>query len=136
MGTCYYSVEVTAIMACPLFLPGTPLPASPLSDLYGGECAAEVGALIPVDVLRQCCNAGYARDSCRRAAQSDADAFRFLIKARRDGAVDVAWSSERDHHPVAVGTLAVDCNGGTTETGPLERQARAFASAYLRQIGG
>jgi len=133
-------------MACPLFLPGTPLPASPLaplSDLCGGECAAETGVLISVDVLRQCCNAGYARDSCRRAAQSDADAFRFQIKAHRDGVVDVAWSSERDHHPVAVGTLAVNCktSGAAAvctreDSGPLERQARAYAAAYLRKIGG
>jgi hypothetical protein len=121
-------------MACPLFLPASPL--TPLSDLYGGECAAEAGALIPVDTLRQCCNAGYARESCKRAAQSDADAFRFLIKANRDGVVDVAWSSERNHHPVAVGTLIVDCRNATSNAGPLERQARVHAAAYLRQIGG
>ena len=120
-------------MACPLFLPASPL--TDFEDLYGGECSGEAGALIPVDILRQCCNAGYARDSCRRAAQSDADAFRFLIKANRDGVVNVAWSSERNHHPVAVGTLAVDCNQDTTEAKPLERQARTCAVAYLRQIG-
>jgi hypothetical protein len=120
-------------MACPLFVPASPL--TPLSDLYGGECAAGVGALIPIDTLRQCCNAGYARDSCQRAAQSDADAFRFLIKANRDGIVDVAWSSERNHHPVAVGTLVVDCKAGAAPTEPLERQARVHAAAYLRQIG-
>ena len=45
----------------------------------------------------------------QHAAQSDADAFRFLIKSNRDGVVEVAWSSERNHHPVAVGTLTVDC---------------------------
>jgi hypothetical protein len=123
-------------MACPLFVPASPLTGfTDLSDLYSGECAAEVGALIPMDVLRQCCNTGYARDTCQRAAQSDVDAFRFLVKANRDGVVDVAWSSERNHHPVAVGTLAVDCKTGTTQTGPLERQARACAAAYLRQIG-
>jgi len=114
------------------------MPASPLSgftDLYGGECAVEAGALVPVDVLRQCCNAGYARGSCQRAAQSDADVFRFAIKANRDGVVDVAWSSERNHHPVAVGTLAVDYRTDATDAGPLERQARVYATAYLRQIG-
>jgi hypothetical protein len=114
-------------------MPASPL--TPLSDLYGGECAAEVGALIPTDILRQCCNSGYARDTCPRAAQSDADAFRFLVKANRNGVIDVAWSSERNHHPVAVGTLVVDCKTCTTQTGPLERQARAYAVAYLRQIG-
>jgi hypothetical protein len=131
VGTCYYSVEAFVIMACPLFLPSSPL--TPLSDLYGGECAAEA-VVLTFDTLL-CCNAGYARDSCRRAAQSDADAFRFLIKANRDGVVDVAWSSERDHHPVAVGTLAVDCRTDTMPAGPLERQARACAAAYFRQVG-
>jgi hypothetical protein len=124
-------------MACPLFLPASPL--TPLEDLYGGECAAAAGVFIPVvipdAVLRRCCNAGYARGSCQRAAQTDADAFRFLIKANRDGVVDVAWSSERNHHPVAVGTLTVDCRTPTTQTEPLELQARACAAAYLRQIG-
>jgi hypothetical protein len=120
-------------MACPLFLPASAL--TPLSELYGGECAAEAGALVPVDVLRQCCNTGYARGSCERAAQSDADAFRFLIKANRGGVVDVAWTSERDHHPVAVGTLAVDWRASSTEERPLERQARVYATAYFAQIG-
>lgn len=101
--------------------------------MYGGECAAEA-VVLSFDTL-VCCNAGYARGSCERAAQSNADALRFLIKANRDGVVDVAWSSERNHHPVAVGTLAVDCGSAATETTPLERQARAYASAYLRQIG-
>jgi hypothetical protein len=120
-------------MACPLFLPASPL--TPLEDLYGGECAAAAGVFIAVDVLRRCCNAGYARGSCQRAAQTDADAFRFLIKANRDGVVDVAWSSERNHHPVAVGILTVDCRMDTTQTEPLELQARACAAAYLKQIG-
>lgn len=131
VDTCYYSVEAFAIMACPLFLPASPL--TPLSDLHSGECAAEAVAL-SFDTLL-CCNAGYARGSCKRAAQSEADAFRFLVKANHDGVVDVAWSSERNHHPVAVGTLAVDCKAVTAETGPLERQARVFANAYLRQSG-
>jgi hypothetical protein len=115
-------------MACPLFLP-----ALPLGDLYSGECAAQAGTPVPVDVLRRCCNAGYARGSCVRAAQADADAFRFLIKANRDGVIDVAWSSERNHHPVAVGSLAVNPAAAATSE-PLERQARAYVAGYLRQI--
>ncbi len=118
-------------MACPFFLPSSPLAG--LSDLHGGECAAEAGALIPVDLLRSCCNSGYARACCSRAAQSDADAFRFLIKANRDGVIDVAWSSERNHHPVAVGSLAVNPAAAATSE-PLERQARAYVAGYLRQI--
>jgi hypothetical protein len=117
-------------MACPLFLP-----ALPLGDLYSGECAAQAGTPVPVDVLRRCCNAGYARGSCAWAAQADADAFRFLIKAKRGGVVDVAWSSERNHHPLAVGTLPVNCSVDTGKSSPLELQARVFAAEYLRHTG-
>jgi hypothetical protein len=116
-------------MPCPLFLPASPLTG--FTDLHGGECASQPGALIPVDTLRRCCNAGYARATCVHAAQSDADAFRFLIKSNCDGVVGVAWSIERDHHPVAVGTLVITNTVGTE--GPLERQARAYVQAYFRQ---
>jgi hypothetical protein len=119
-------------MPCPLFLPASPLTG--FKSLHGGECAAQPGASIPVDTLRRCCNTGYARAACGHAAQSDADAFRFLIKSNRDGVVGVAWSIERDHHPVAVGTLAVGTQRMTDAAeGPLERQARACAAAYFRQ---
>jgi hypothetical protein len=125
-------------MACPLFLPSSRLPgfaaeASSFGDFYGGECKAQPAALIPVDTLRRCCNAGYARAACEHAAQADADAFRFLIKSDRDGVVGVAWSSERNHHPVAVGTLLVSGPGSSVD--PLERQARACAATYIRHKG-
>jgi len=120
-------------MACPLFLPDTQ--SAPLTDLYGGECAADPGASIAEGLL-QGCNQGYARGTCCRAAQSDADAFRFIIRAHRDNVIDVAWSSERDHHPVAGGMLSVSsAAAGENETEPLERQARIWADAYIRQIG-
>lgn len=116
-------------MPCPLFLPAAPLAG--FTDLHGGECAAQPDTLIPVDTLRSCCNAGYARAKCGHAAQSDADAFQFLIKSNSNGVVGVAWSSERNHHPVAVGTLFV--TGSAAAEGPLERQARACVQTYLRQ---
>ncbi len=115
-------------MACPLFLPANP---APLSDLYSGECAAEPGQAVTEDLLPSC-NHGYARATCGRAAQLDADAFRFLIRADHGGTIDVAWSSERDHHPVAVGTLGISV-AGPVEREPLERQARACVEAYLHQ---
>ena len=127
-------------MACPLFLPASPLTgfapeAMPLGDLYGGECAGAADALIPgvipIDTLRCCCNVGYARGRCERAKQSDADAVRFLIKANRDGAVEVAWAIERNHHPMAVGTM--NFTEATMPAGPLERQAAAYVAAYIRQ---
>src|SRR5579863_8150105 len=93
-------------MPCPLFLPASPLTG--FTNLDGGECAAQPDTLIPVDTLRRCCNAGYARAACAHAAQSDADAFQFLIKSNSDRVAAVAWSIERNHHPVAVGTMAVE----------------------------
>lgn len=117
-------------MACPLFLPASPL--DDFRDLYGGTCAADRSTSIPADTLRDCCNFGYARGVCERAGQSNADAFRFAIKANRDGLVEVAWSSERNHHPVAVGMLTVN---SAAPDEPLERQAHVYAMAYLRQIG-
>ncbi len=120
-------------MACPLFLPISPL--ANFDDIYTGECAAQAGVSIPIDTLRRCCNAGYARKVCAHAAQVEADAFHFLIRANRDGVVTVAWSSERDHHPLGVGTFVItgDAQAGCAQVNdPLERQARACAAAYSR----
>ena len=116
---------------CPLFLPGAPIP---LSGIFDGECASDTPNPIPAEVLRECCNRGYARESCSKAACVETDAARFLVRSDRDGWIEVAWATERNHHPVAVGTLRL-ATEGPAETEPLERQARAFASAYRRQKG-
>jgi hypothetical protein len=113
-------------MACPLFLP-----RSSRGDYYEGECAAQRDAQISVDTLRRCCNAGYARAVCKHAGQSNADAFRFLIRSHEAGVVAVAWSSESNHHPVAVGTILV--NGAPAGDDPLERQAHACAETWFRR---
>jgi hypothetical protein len=118
-------------MACPFFLPVSPLAG--FSDSYNGECAGAAGSPIPADMLGTFCNNGYARGICPHAAASDSDAFRFNIKSHREGMIEVAWSSERNHHPVAVGRLAVAPQVAANT--PLERQAHTFAAAYLRQIG-
>lgn len=106
---------------CPLFLPDTQ------------ACEAQPGAVIPGDMIRRCCNQGYAREECPPAATSPADAARYLIKSDRNGVIEVAWSLERDHHPVAVGTIAIAVSNAPATT--LERQAYALASEYLRRTG-
>jgi hypothetical protein len=111
-------------MACPLFLPS----ASP-GDYYAGECAAGVGEPIPAGTLRHCCNKGYARGVCARAMQAEGDAIQFVVKAHRGDAIELGWSLERNHHPLAVGSMAMPL----TPVTPLEVQAHAFGSAYLRQ---
>lgn len=105
----------------------------PLGNSYGGECSANPGALIPIDTLRSCCNLGYARGTCERAAQSEADAARFMIKSDSGSSVLVAWAMERNHHPVAVGTLMFPLEGECQT--PVERQARAYVDSYLRSKG-
>src|SRR5580698_6290297 len=104
-------------MACPLFIPKSPLGelvtiATPLGDLYGGNCAAAPAAVIEPETLRRYCNFGYARGHCERAAESDADAVRLLVRAERGGFVEIAWAVERNHHPVAVGNIEIAMAGG------------------------
>ena len=118
-------------MACPFFLPDSPLTG--LSDNYTGRCAAGDPSPIASELLESGCNQGYARGTCARAAQSDSDVFRFLVKAHCKGAVEVAWSSERNHHPVAVGSMLLDQTAAPES--PLERQAWTWAQTFLRHIG-
>ena|SRR3569833_2327473 len=132
-------------MACPLFIPslapGDPATASaPLGDLYAGRCAASPDAEIEPDTLRRCCNPGYARRHCNRAAQAESDAVRVLVCADDGRFVQVAWAIERDHHPVAVGRETVEVVAGeaTPPGSPtaLAAQVRACAASYARQTHG
>ena len=125
-------------MPCPLFIPVSPLGelnpgATPLGDLFGGMCAAEKHYEIPTEILRCCCNFGYARERCALAAQSEADSSCFVISKIENTTVQVRWSLERDHHPLAVGELEVTAKmkAGT----PIEAQAHAYASVYRRRRG-
>ncbi len=136
MRTCYYT---DIRMACPLFVPEAPLGAvspesAPLGDLFAGRCSADPAAAISSETLRRCCNRGYARTACERASLAEADAHRFLVKADDGHSVTVAWSSERDHLPLATG-YAVVRNESTAATDPLAAQARACATAYRRFSG-
>ncbi len=111
-------------MGCPLFLP-----SSALRDNSGfdGGCASDPGVVIPAETLASCCNRGYARALCLRAEHIVPDAFRFLVKSCSFAGVEIAWSSERDHHPLEVGTLFLS-GAMTGGEAPLERQAKACAA--------
>lgn len=109
----------------------------PLTGLFAGECAACPGALVPMDRLRNCCNPGHARTSCPHAATIEPDAAQFLVRSDRDGVIEIAWAIEKNHHPVAVGTLQISTAPQSPPLAgpPLQHQARAFAANYLRQKG-
>jgi hypothetical protein len=117
-------------MPCPLFLPDSQIP---LTGIFSGGCSADPGSAIPEDKLARCCNAGYARESCPHAAAIDVDAFRLLVRADDGASVEIAWASETNHHPVALGTMSVP--RVMIPSSPLEHQARAYAEAYLRHTG-
>jgi hypothetical protein len=118
-------------MPCPLFLPGTPLP---LSDFFGGTCAADPSEELTTDKLAKCCNPGYARSRCQKAATAEADSYRFLVRSDDGASIEVAWASERNHHPLAVGVFRIDRNL-PPPNGALEHQARACAASYLHRTG-
>ena len=131
-------------MSCPLFMPSSPLGElvsipTPLGDLYDGHCAADPTAVIAPEMLRHHCNFGHARGLCERAITSEADAARFLVKSDSGSLVEIAWAVERNHHPIATGTIeiAVDPTGLLAKkpaaTEPLEWQAHACAASYLRR---
>jgi hypothetical protein len=103
--------------------------------VHTGSCAAAPDAAISTDTLRRCCNNGYGRNECARAAASEADAFRFLIRSDHGSVIEVAWAQERDHHPFGVG--AAQYSPAMSESAePLKRQIAAFVACYLRQNGG
>lgn len=86
------------------------------------------------EMLTRACNPGHARSLCVHAAAAQADSLRFLVRSDDGRFVEVAWAEERNHHPVAVGTLQVARTDFVAAT-PLEHQARACAAGYLRQTG-
>jgi hypothetical protein len=63
----------------------------------------------------------------------EADAVQFLIRSHQEGVIEVAWSLERNHHPVAIGVIAIA--PGCVAQSTLECQAHALASEYLRKTG-
>ncbi|MCU1326346.1 MAG: hypothetical protein JWN34_1716 [Bryobacterales bacterium] len=121
-------------MPCPLFVPETVIAGStaafPLGAVFHGSCAAHV---VADDGLLQRCNTGYARQVCPQAAEIQTDAVRFRIRGHAAGVIEIAWSTERDHHPVAVGVLSLE--KATDKPGTLEQQARACAGVYLQNTG-
>ncbi len=124
-------------MACPYFRPerrlGAPRTIVPLGDLWAGACLAEDAAVEPGD--ESLCNLGYARGRCARFPEDGgADAVRFSLAGDRAGVLSLRFSVERDHLPLAHGTLVFSGGKVTPEPAPLLRsQAEAYVESYLRR---
>ncbi len=135
-------------MACPYFQPTTTLLLGywgkrarlPLGDLFAGVCHVDPSAVfIPdEDMLRDCCNLGYARGQCTRLpAPPGPDAVRFAVSAEENGSVRILYAIEQDHKPFECGALEYDTGRQRLVEPPpnpmLARQAEAYAASYLRR---
>jgi hypothetical protein len=146
-------------MSCPYFFPTErltqalwPHPARlPLGDGWRGRCtaAANNNAEPAEDVMRDCCNLGYAKSCMNLPAGREADAVRFGVK-RRSAAqpqhaksglagdpaqIAVFYVCERDYLPVAHGTLCFDSTQNQwTSPHPdpcIQRMAECYLAPYL-----
>ncbi len=81
------------------------------------------------------CNLGYARGRCARFPENGgADAVRFSLAGDRAGVLSLRFAVERDHLPLAHGTLVFSGGRVTPEPAPLLRsQAEAYLESYLRR---
>lgn len=113
----------------------------PLGDLWAGVCRAAPGeSCAPdADVLWPLCHLGYARGQCPRFPAEDggADAVRFTIRGGDERVVRLYYVLERDHHPLAHGSLEYSLSRAALANAPanpiLCRQAEAYVASYLRR---
>ncbi|MBZ5677231.1 MAG: hypothetical protein LAP61_23550 [Acidobacteriia bacterium] len=135
-------------MACPFFVPSRRLenagwirpPRLPLGDPFAGACHAQPADIVepPEAQQRELCNCGYARTRCDRFPGGSApDAVRFSVTDDAPARLLVVYVVEKDHAPVAHGTLEYSISDASLD-GPhlsdvLLRQARAFLDSYLHR---
>ena len=112
----------------------------PLGDFWSGHCRAVPAGLFEPDHATQyhLCNLGYAREACGRFPGGTApDAVRFNISNDDGDPVRVAWVIERNHFPVAHGSLSYSLESyGFLAPLPdehLVRQALAYMASYRRR---
>jgi len=131
-------------MSCPFFYPTESRSADavyPLGDWWMGRCYADAAHPFgPADLTP--CNLGYARGECAcfpsgEGAGAAADAVRFAVASAAGTEVTLHWSIERDHYPVAHGTLAWERDAGFSDApeGLLAPQAAAYIASYRRRKG-
>jgi hypothetical protein len=126
-------------VACPFFHPTIPIrdwrqaPRAPLGDPYEGVCRTEGGEWEPAgELLRECCNFGYARGRCARFPVTETvDAIRLTAWECEGGALELQYILEGNHEPLRHGRLTADA--GSDLPGALHSQAKAFVSSYRRR---
>jgi hypothetical protein len=84
------------------------------------------------DLLRECCNFGYARGRCDHfPAEERVDAIRLTAWEREGGVLELQYVLEGNHEPLRHGRLSGEV--GSDLPGALRSQAKAFINSYLRR---
>jgi hypothetical protein len=106
-------------------------PRMPLGDPYEGSCCAPGVESQPAgEVLRECCNFGYARGRCERfPSEEKIDAVRITAWTEPDGATEFQYVLEGNHAPLEHGRVRL---GGSAPEAVM-RLLRAFAESYRKQ---
>lgn len=138
---------MSALMACPFFLPQKrlenppwPHPARlPLGDGWSGECTApgHEGAQPSDAELREGCNLGYPRACPRLPRERHCDAVRFSMARDRDHKLSVQFVCEIAYAPGAHGRLEFDAAAGrwssTHADARIQKMAECYVHSYLRR---
>ncbi len=103
----------------------------PLGDPYEGLCRAPGGESQPTgEVLRECCNFGYARGRCERfPVEEEVDAVRITAWRGPGGSTEFQYVLEGNHMPLKHGRIQV---GGFAPESVM-RLLKAFAESYRNQ---
>ena len=136
-------------MACPYFYPLERLGLAdvwphpdrlPLGDGFAGACRADPGAEFhpTPEMLRDCCNLGYARGHCPRFVRNGSpDAIRFTISADDQRMIRVDYAYEQNHRPGCCGSLEYDRQAAVFRSPPedaiLLRQVETYIESYRRR---
>ena len=131
-------------MACPFFMPDSPLDADwpfpqrlPLGAGWAGVCTApgHEGVRPSHEELKNGCNLGYARTCDRLPAERHADAVRFVLGAERAGVVRVLFVCERAYLPASYGELLYVKASGTWlqphDNACVQRMAECYVRAKM-----
>jgi hypothetical protein len=130
-------------LACPYFVPREILNDGswlhpdrlPLGAGWNGVCSGS-GQEFSVDEkhIHDFCNLGYAKTCPHLPTSRDWDAVRFCVANRTTEEITLSYVCERDHAPVAHGTLTYDLGNEqwrNLHSDPrIDRLARSYLTAH------
>jgi hypothetical protein len=109
----------------------------PLGGGWVGQCSApgHAGETPSDEELQQFCNLGYAKSCSRMPEAPHWDAIRFAVAHDRGSRIELWFSCEANHRPVAHGTLEYDLsllrwNSASSDV-RIERLAQCYLESYL-----